>query len=95
MLFSFLWAVRLHWLAINIASVFHTLEDGSEETILPAGDFASNEPIILSPALSPDGNHVVFSDVTTKAGNGTFVYEGFLMDLGLCENQVVREHHYL
>ncbi|TFJ92667.1 TolB family protein [Lentibacillus salicampi] len=61
--------------------VLHSLEDGKEETIVPAGDFGSKAPIISSPTLSPDGEHVVFSDVAAKDEQGTYVYEGFRMDL--------------
>src|SRR5699024_6976665 len=61
--------------------VLHSLEDGSVERIVPIGDFASGSPIISSPTLSQDGMHIVFSDVAAKDENGTFVYEGFRMDL--------------
>ncbi|UJL46204.1 PD40 domain-containing protein [Virgibacillus sp. NKC19-16] len=61
--------------------LFQTLEDGSETAVTPIGDFASEAPMISSPALSSDGEHVVFSDVATTNESGTFIYEGFRMDL--------------
>ncbi|WP_152658433.1 PD40 domain-containing protein [Oceanobacillus sp. CFH 90083] len=61
--------------------VFHNLEDGSETTVIPMGDFAVDEPIISSPALSPDGEYVAFSDVARTNENGTYIYEGYRMDL--------------
>ncbi|QKY71031.1 PD40 domain-containing protein [Lentibacillus sp. CBA3610] len=61
--------------------VLHSLDDGTEETIVPEGDFASKAPIISSPTISPDGTYVVFSDVAATDENNTFVYEAFRMDL--------------
>ncbi|WP_449354932.1 TolB family protein [Virgibacillus natechei] len=62
--------------------LFHSLEDGSEAAVTPIGEFAADAPMISSPALSPDGEHVVFSDVVaTTNESGTFIYEGYRMDL--------------
>ncbi|TMN22441.1 TolB family protein [Lentibacillus cibarius] len=61
--------------------VFRSIKDGKEKTMVPMGDFASKAPIFSSPTLSPDGEHVVFTDVATKDEDGIFVYEAFRMDI--------------
>ncbi|WP_164670488.1 PD40 domain-containing protein [Virgibacillus doumboii] len=74
--------------------IFHSLEDGTtEKSMVPNGDFASNAPIISSPELSPDGNKIVFSDVATKDKNGTFIYEGFLMDRDTAQAEQITSFH--
>ncbi|WP_010529172.1 TolB family protein [Lentibacillus jeotgali] len=73
--------------------VLRSLKNGKEETIVPAGDFASKEPIISSPTLSPDGEHAVFSDVAATDENGTFVYEGFRMDLDTRQAEQITSFH--
>ncbi|MBY7144922.1 PD40 domain-containing protein [Virgibacillus sp. NKC19-3] len=61
--------------------VFQSLEGGSETTVTPIGDFAADPPLISSPALSPDGEYIAFSDVARTDEDGTFIYEGFRMDV--------------
>ncbi|MFD1360960.1 TolB family protein [Lentibacillus salinarum] len=73
--------------------VLRGLDDGREETIVPVGDFASNAPVISSPTFSPDGAYIVFSDVATKDENGTFIYEGFRMDLDSKQAEQLTSFH--
>lgn len=61
--------------------VFHNLEDGYETTVTPIGDFATGVPMIYTPALSADGKYIAFSDVARTSENGTYIYEGYRMDL--------------
>ncbi|MEK4298682.1 hypothetical protein MKY30_04550 [Oceanobacillus sp. FSL W8-0428] len=61
--------------------VFYNLEDGYETTVTPIGDFATGVPMIYSPVLSSDGNYIAFSDVARTSENGTYIYEGYRMDL--------------
>ncbi|GAB3800736.1 TolB family protein [Virgibacillus kimchii] len=74
---------------------FLSLENNRETTPAPIFEVASEAPILSSPALSPDGEQVVFSDVASKDENGTFIYEGFRMNLGNYETEQItnfREH---
>jgi TolB protein len=61
--------------------IFMSMENNRETSPVPIFDVASEAPILSSPALSPDGEQVIFSDVASKDENGTFIYEGFRMDL--------------
>ncbi|WP_040977957.1 TolB family protein [Oceanobacillus jeddahense] len=61
--------------------MFHELEDGSETTVIPKGNFAADAPIISSPALSSDGKHIAFADVARIGDDGNYIYEGFRMDV--------------
>ncbi|MFA1819307.1 TolB family protein [Virgibacillus oceani] len=75
--------------------IFISLENNAETSPVPIGDFASEAPIISSPALSPDGEQIAFSDVTATDENGTFIYEAFLMDLNNYQAEPItnfREH---
>ncbi|UOQ91587.1 hypothetical protein MUO14_13560 [Halobacillus shinanisalinarum] len=58
------------------------LKNKKVETIMPGPEYesgAGDKPIAGSPALSPDGSTIVFSDVATTSDNGTFQYEVFTM----------------
>lgn len=75
--------------------IFLSLENNRETAPVPIFEVASDAPILSSPALSPDGEQVAFTDVATLDENGTFVYEGFLMNLDDYEAEQVtnfREH---
>ncbi|WP_164214717.1 PD40 domain-containing protein [Virgibacillus sp. YIM 98842] len=61
--------------------IFMSMENNRETSPVPIFDVASEAPILSSPALSSDGEQVIFSDVASKDENGTFIYEGFRMDL--------------
>ncbi|GGJ96140.1 hypothetical protein GCM10007063_18250 [Lentibacillus kapialis] len=61
--------------------VLRSIDNSHVKMIVPMGDFASNSLIMSSPALSPDGEKIVFTGVAAKDENGTFIYEAFKMDL--------------
>ncbi|WP_197061433.1 PD40 domain-containing protein [Halobacillus sp. BBL2006] len=58
------------------------LETKKVETITPEPEYksaAQDGPNIGSPALSPDGTRIAFSDVASKNDRGTYQYEVFTM----------------
>jgi len=74
--------------------VFYSLENKIEKNSFPYGDDLE-ESIVSSPTLSADGKRVAFSGVADRDKNGTFVYEGFLMNMETREAEKVtsfREH---
>lgn len=73
--------------------VFLSLEDGSKTTISPEWDFASQAPIISSPVLSPNGEQVVFAGVAAEDENGTFIYEGFRMNIDTGKTKKITSFH--
>lgn len=73
----------------NDSILFYSLEDESEKTLTPTGESAPKETILSSPALSPDGKRVTFSGVANKDDQGTYMYEGFQMDVDTGEAEQV------
>jgi TolB protein len=75
--------------------IFLSLKNNREISPVPIFEVASDAPILSSPVLSPDGEQVAFADVASLDENGTFIYEGFLMDLENYEAEQItnfREH---
>ncbi|MEN1968375.1 hypothetical protein WMZ97_09910 [Lentibacillus sp. N15] len=77
----------------NDSIVFYSPDDGIRSTLVPTGESAPKEPILSSPALSSDGKRVVFSGVANKDAHGTFVYEGFQMDVDTGRAEQVTSFH--
>ncbi len=75
------------------------LETKKVKTVMPEPEYesgAANGPIIGSPALSPDGNTIAFSDVATSSENGTYLYEVFTMNInGDNVKQVTNFHEHV
>ncbi|MFD2924039.1 TolB family protein [Halobacillus naozhouensis] len=72
------------------------LETKKVETIMPGPEYesgAANGPTIGSPALSPDGNSIAFSDVATSSENGTYLYEVFTMNINGDDVEQVTNFH--
>ncbi|GAB4075178.1 hypothetical protein GCM10028778_26810 [Barrientosiimonas marina] len=86
---------RLMYTTFNNGDQLHVrdLKTGQEETLVPAADFASNQTVISAPAFSSDGDHAVFSSVAAKDKQGTYIYEGFRMNLETEEAEQLTNFH--
>lgn len=73
-------SLMYHSLRNEDVIAFYSPENKGERTFVPHGEDLK-EPIISSPVLSADGKRVAFSGVADHDENGTFIYEGFEMDL--------------